>query len=123
MLSPAIDAVKRSVLKGGGEAIPIIGDAIGGITEVMLGTAVLIRNGIGVAGAIICVVICLIPIVEMAGVVVLYRFMAAIVQPISEKRMVNCIGNMAESASLLLQIILTSCALFLIVIATVSVST
>ena len=120
MLSPAIDTVKRSVLKGGSEAIPIIGDAIGGVTEVMLGTAVLIRNGIGAAGAIICIVICLIPIVQMAGIMVLYRFMAAIVQPISEKRMVNCIGNMADSASLLLQIILTSGALFLIVIATVT---
>ena len=48
MLSPAIDSVKRSVLMRGGEAIPIIGDAIGGVTEVMLGTAVLIRNGIGI---------------------------------------------------------------------------
>lgn len=123
MLSPAIDTVKQSVLKGGGEALPIIGDAIGGVTEVILGTAVLIRNGIGVAGGVICIVICMVPIVQMAAIVVLYRLIAAIVQPISEKRMVNCIGNMADGAELLLQIVLTSCALFLIVIATVATST
>lgn len=123
MLSPAIDSVKRSVLTRGGEALPIVGDAIGGVTEVMIGTAVLIRNGIGIAGAVICIAICLVPIVQMAGIVVMYRFAAAIVQPISEKRMINCIGNMADGASLLLQIILTSCALFLIVIAIVSNTT
>ena len=120
MLSPAIDAVKRNMLRGGGEALPIIGEAIGGVTEVVLGTAVLIRNGIGVAGMIISVGICLVPVVQMAAIVVAYRFLAALVQPISEKRMVNCIGNMADGAGLLLQIILTSGALFLIVIATVS---
>ncbi len=123
MLSPAIDAVKRSVLTRGGEALPVLGDAIGGVTEVMLGTAVLIRNGIGIAGVVICIAICLVPIVQMAGIVILYRLAAAIVQPISEKRMVNCIGNMADGASLLLQIIMTSCALFLIVIAIVANTT
>ena len=56
----------------------------------------------------------------IAAIVVLYRLLAAVVQPISEKRMINCIGNMADGASLLLQIVLTSGALFLIVIATVS---
>jgi len=123
MLSPAIDSVKRSVFTRGGEALPILGDAIGGVTEVMLGTAVLIRNGIGIAGAVICIAICLVPIVQMAGIVFLYRLAAAVVQPISEKRMVNCIGNMADGASLLLQMIVTSCALFLIVIAIVANTT
>ena len=120
MLSPAIDAVKRNVLRGGSEALPIIGEAIGGVTEVVLGTAVLIRNGMGVAGMIICIAICLLPVVEMTAIVFMYRLMAALIQPISEKRMVNCIGTMADGASLLLQIILTTAALFLIVIATVS---
>ncbi len=123
MLSPAIDSVKRSALLRGGEALPILGDAIGGVTEVMLGTAVLIRNGIGIAGVVICLAICLVPTLQMAGIVILYRLAAAVVQPISEKRMVNCIGNMADGASLLLQIILTSCALFLIVIAIVANTT
>ena len=123
MLSPAIDAVKRSALLRGGEAIPFIGDAVGGAAELMLGTVVLIRNGIGIAGAVICIAICLVPIAQMAGVVILYKLVAAMVEPISEKRMVNCIGNMADGASLLLQIIITICVLFLIVIAIVASST
>ena len=123
MLSPAIDAVKRSALLRGGEAIPFIGDAVGGAAELMLGTVVLIRNGIGIAGAVICIAICLVPIAQMAGVVILYKLAAAMVEPISEKRMVNCIGNMADGASLLLQIIITICVLFLIVIAIVASST
>lgn len=123
MLAPAIDAVKRKAILGGTESIPLIGDAAGGLTEVVLGTAVLIQNGMGIAGVIICLAICIVPTVQMAVITLLYRFAAAIIQPISEKRIVNCVGNMADGANLLLQIILTTCVLFLITIAIVANST
>ena len=51
MISPAIDTVKRSTVLKGAEAIPGIGNLLGGMTEVALGTAVLVKNGIGMAGA------------------------------------------------------------------------
>ena len=44
MLAPAIDALKRSALTKTAEAIPGIGNAIGGVTDVVLGTAVLIKK-------------------------------------------------------------------------------
>ena len=47
MISPAIDSVKRSILTRGAEAIPGVGDALGGMAEVAVGTAVLVKNGIG----------------------------------------------------------------------------
>ena len=42
LLAPAVDSVKRSVLTRGVEAIPGVGDAIGGTAEVILGTAVVV---------------------------------------------------------------------------------
>lgn len=123
MLNPAIDSVKRSVLARGGEAIPIIGDVIGGATEVVLGTAALIRNGIGVAGAIICIVICMSPVIQMAVVAFMYKLTAALVQPISDKRVVGCISSMADGTEILLRILFTSGMLFLITIAMVANTT
>lgn len=123
LLAPAIDFVKRSVLLRGGEAIPIIGDVIGGASEVVLGTAVLIKNGIGVAGAIICIAICMAPVVQMAVVTLMYKLTAALIQPISEKRIVGCISSMADGAEILLRVIFTSGVLFLITIAMVANTT
>lgn len=120
LLSPAIDSVKRSVLTRGGESIPLIGDAIGGVTEVVLGTAVLIKNGIGVAGMVVCLVICLTPIVQMAVTALMYQLITALIQPISDKRMVNCVGSMADGSKMLLKIILTTSVLFLLTIAVVA---
>lgn len=112
LLSPAIDSLKRSVVGRSAEAIPVVGDAIGGVTEVMLGTAVLIKNGIGVAGALVCIGICLVPIIQMAVVTLLYKLIAAMIQPVSDKRIVGCISSIADGSQMLLRIIFTTGVLF-----------
>lgn len=123
LLSPAIDSVKRSLITKGSEAIPIIGDAIGGAAEVVLGTAVLIRNGIGVVGMIVCLVICLAPLIQMAVTALLYQLVAALIQPISDKRMVDCVSSMADGSKMLLRIVFTTGVLFLLTIAVVATTT
>jgi stage III sporulation protein AE len=123
LISPAIDTVKRSFLTKTGEALPIVGDVIGGTTEIVLGTAVLIKNGIGVAGMVLCFVICLAPLLQMAITTLLYQLVAALIQPISDKRMVNCVSSMADSSKLLLKILSTTMVLFLLTIVVVSSTT
>ena len=123
LLSPAIDSLKRSVVGRSAEAIPVVGDAIGGVTEVMLGTAVLIKNGIGVAGALVCIGICLVPIIQMAVVTLLYKVIAAMIQPVSDKRIVGCISSIADGSQMLLRIIFTTGVLFLLTIAVVTATT
>ena len=123
LLSPAIDAVKRSIITKGSGAIPIIGDAISGTAEVVFGTAVLIRNGIGVVGMIVCLVICLTPLIQMAVTALLYQVIAALIQPISDKRMVDCVSSIADGSKMLLRIVFTTAMLFLLTIAVVAATT
>lgn len=123
LLSPAIDSLKRSVVGRSAEAIPVVGDAIGGVTEVMLGAVVLIKNGIGVAGALVCIGICLVPIIQMAVVTLLYKLIAAMIQPVSDKRIVGCISSIADGSQMLLRIIFTTGVLFLLTIAVVTATT
>ncbi len=123
LLLPAIDTIKRSILVKGGEALPVVGDAIGGTTEVMLATASLIKNGIGVAGMIVCIVVCVVPILKIAVIALLYQITAALIQPISDKRMVNCVGGMASGTKMLLRIVISTGLLFMITIAIVASAT
>ncbi len=123
MLTPAIDSVKRSVVLKSGESIPLIGDLLGGTAEVVLGTAVLIKNGIGVTGVLISIAICMTPVIQMAIVSLMYKLTAAVIQPISEKRVVGCISSVADGSEMLLRIIFTSGVLFLITIAMVASTT
>lgn len=85
-----------------------MGDAIGGTAEVILGTAVVVKNGIGIAGVIICFALCVVPLVQAAVMVLMYKLAAAVLQPISDKRLVGCIGGMADACQLLMRLIFTA---------------
>lgn len=123
LIAPAVDSVKRSIITRGAEAIPGVGDAIGGTAEVILGTAVVVKNSIGVAGAVVCIAICIVPLAQIALLVLLYKLAAAFLQPVSDKRLVGCIGGMADGCQLLLQMIFTTGVLFLLTIAIVAATT
>ena len=84
LLAPAIDTLKRSALTRTAEALPWVGNAMGGAAEIFFGTAVLIKNGIGMAGAVIAVLICIGPIVQMALMALMYKLAAALGQPGSD---------------------------------------
>lgn len=123
LLSPTIDTLKRSTLTKAVESVPGIGSLFGGVTDVLLGTAVLIKNGIGMAGAVILVLICSIPVIQMAAMTFLYKFAAAMVQPVSDKRITGCIRSVSEGYRLMLKVLYTTLILFLITIAVVAAST
>ena len=123
MINPAIDTVKRSVVTRGAEAIPGVGDALGGMAEVAAGTAVLVKNGIGMTGAVIAVGICLVPLVQIGGAVLLYKLAAAVIQPISDPRIVGCVETIGEGCLLLMKLIFTTGLLFLLTIAVVTMVT
>lgn len=123
LLSPTIDTLKRSTLTKAVEAVPGIGNLFGGVTDVLLGTAVLIKNGIGMAGAVILLLICCVPVIQMAAMTFLYKFAAAMVQPVSDKRITGCIRSVSEGYRLMLKVLYTTLILFLLTIAVVAVST
>ncbi len=123
LIAPAVDSLRRGILQKGVEALPVIGDAIGGTAEVVLGTAVLMKNGIGVAGAIICMVICAVPILQIFGITFLYKVAAAFIQPVSDPRIVGCVSAVGDGSRLLLKLVCMTGLLFLITIAIVAATT
>lgn len=123
LLAPAIDTLKRSALTRTAEALPWVGNALGGTADIVLGTAVLIKNGIGMAGAVIAVVICAFPLIEMAVMALMYKLAAALVRPVSDKRITACISSVSEGYELMVRMIFTAGLLFLLTIAVVAAST
>lgn len=123
LLGPAIDTVKRSVLTKTVEAIPGIGNAAGSLTDMVLGAAVLIKNGIGMAGAVIAVAVCAVPMLEILLLAFLYKAVAAIVQPVSDRRVTGCIGCVSEGYELLVKIVFATAVMFLLTIAVIAGAT
>jgi stage III sporulation protein AE len=123
LIVPVADQVKRSTLLKASEAIPAVGDALGGVTETVLGAGVLLKNSIGVAGLIVILVMCAVPLLKLLIITIIYKIGSAALQPISDKRFIECISASAKSASMLLNAVFVGAVLFLLSITIVAVTT
>jgi len=123
LIVPVADQVKRSALLKATEALPGIGDALGGVTETVLGAGVLLKNAVGVAGLIAIISISAVPFIQLLVITVIYKICCATLQPISDKRFIECINASAKSALMLLRTVFVGAVLFLLSITIVAVTT
>ncbi|MGB8450954.1 MAG: stage III sporulation protein AE [Anaerocolumna sp.] len=123
LILPVADNIKKSALLKLAGAIPGVGDVLGSVTESVFGAGVLLKNAIGVAGVIVIITICVLPIIKLGITTLIYRVSSAAVQPISDKRMLNCVIASADASALLLQTVLVGAVLFLLTITIIAATT
>lgn len=116
LIAPAADAVKRSALIKTAGALPVVGDVLDGTSQTVLAAGVLLKNAIGAAGAIFIFMLCLIPLVRVGIAQFALRFGGAVLQPVSDKRITDCLGYAAKTHKLLLKLVLYTMLLFLLTI-------
>ena len=123
MIVPALDSVKKSFLLRASASLPGIGNALEGVTKTIYGTGVLVKNAIGVVGLIVILVIVLVPLIKLAVYAIVYKVGTALIQPISDKRILNSMNGVSEAAVLLLYTVFIGAVLFFITIAIITTST
>lgn len=122
LLLPAIDSLKNSMWKKAAGAVPVLGNTFSAVTETVLGTAVILKNAVGVAGLLVIGLICLVPVLRLAVCTLLYQAVGAAVQPVSDKRITECISRTGEGIGLLLKAVSMTGIMFLITLAMVTAS-
>ncbi len=112
LILPAFDSLKNGWAMRVTAAIPGVGDAMGSAVQTVIGSAVLIKNGIGTAGIIILAFLFIIPAVKLGIIVLMYQVAQAIVQPVADKRMLECLHCVADGVMLLIKVLGTVFILF-----------
>ena len=111
LIAPVMDTLKRSALGKTAGAIPGIGNAVNTVTELILTSAGLGRNSFGGAVRIVLILIGVHPLVHLGMLSLSYRFLAALAQPVSDKRIVGALSTFGEGCAILLRILITAEAL------------
>ena len=117
LILPTVDALKSTVLQKSGGSIPVVGGLFNNVTEMVLGAALLIRNGVGTAGLLVLAILCLTPMVKLLAGGCLYRLLAAVAQPVADKRLTECVDGLGRGILLLLRIFLFTGILFFLSLA------
>mgnify|MGYP006279374373 CR=1 FL=1 len=96
--------------------VPVVGGFLSDAMDTVVGCSMLLKNAMGVIGVIILFLVCIIPIVKLLSVIFIYRFTAAIIEPISDERVVEALNDVSKSLIILLGILIAVTVMFIITI-------
>ncbi len=103
-----------------GAFVPIVGGMFADALELVVGCSLLIQNGIGLIGMLVIFITVAFPIIKILVVVWIYKFVSAIIQPIGEQVIVDCLNNLG-SALMLVFISVTTVAIMFFIVITITI--
>lgn len=117
LIAPVVNSARTSALKTFVSAIPGVGTAANGVAELVLGSAVLIRNSVGVVLLLLLLLLCAFPLLKIALIAGMLKCAAALMGIVSDRKITACVDKAGEAGILLLKTTGTAMLLFMISIA------
>ncbi len=100
--------------------VPIVGKAISDAIATVAGYSILLKNAVSSLGLIIVIAIVLVPIIKIFIMATLYRLTAAIIEPISDNRIVSAISSVGDSLILIMSCVIVVSILFFVMISIIA---
>lgn len=114
-LGATVDGVSSKTAKYAiGTFVPIVGKYLADAADAVVGCGLIIKNAAGVAAMIGIITVCLIPILKIAALVGVFRIGELLIEPISDKRLVQCITDMGNSLTKMCAVLVSVAFMFLI---------
>ena len=80
-----------------GTFIPVVGKYLADAAESVIGSLMLIKNVTGIASIIGILIICIMPILKLLSVVIILNILEVVLEPVTDKRLVNSVGEVSKS--------------------------
>ncbi|KUO71060.1 MAG: stage III sporulation protein AE [Clostridia bacterium BRH_c25] len=92
--------------------IPIVGSFLSDAFDAVVSCSMILKNGIGIAGFIVLLLICSFPLIKMFSIVLIYKVTSALIQPILDNQIVQCLNDMSNAILTLLTCVLAVAVMF-----------
>lgn len=102
--------------------IPIVGKSLSDAISTVAGYSLLLKNALSSVGLVIIIAILLFPVIKLIIMIVLYKLTAALIEPISDGRLVKCINSAGDSLILIMSCLICVSVMFFIMISIVASS-
>ena len=121
MTSKTIDQVTVKTAKYAVDNfIPVVGKCLSDAIAAVAGYSLLLKNALSGLGLVIILMIVLFPIVKILLMSFMYKLTGAIIEPISESRIVNSITSVGTSLTLVMSCVISMSVMFFIMISIIA---
>lgn len=80
-----------------GVFIPVVGKSLAEALDTVIGTSLILKNGIGILGVIVIFILCAIPAIKIIAISLIYRIVAAVIQPFGDNQLSEALHSLANS--------------------------
>lgn len=122
MVAPAVDQLKKTATIRTIGVIPGLGGAMNAVSEMLLGTGLLIKNCVGAAVIVVLILLCAKPLLEISVLALIYRVLAALAQPVTDKRISGVLDALARAGMLYAKLEITAILMLFLTVAVVCVA-
>ncbi|MDD7642697.1 MAG: stage III sporulation protein AE [bacterium] len=123
MVAPAVDQLKKTAAVRTIGVIPGLGGAMNAVSEMLLGTGLLIKNCVGASVIVVLILLCAKPLLEIGMLALIYRVLAALAEPVTDKRVSGVLDALARAGMLYLKLVVTAILMLFLTVAVVCVAT
>ena len=92
--------------------IPIVGSFLSDAFDAVVSCSMILKNGIGIAGFIMLLLICSFPLIKMFSIVLIYKVTSALIQPVLDNQIVQCLNDMSNAMLVLLTCVIAVAVMF-----------
>lgn len=102
--------------------IPVVGKALSDAISTVAGYSLLLKDAISIGGVVIMILICIFPLIKIILMSLVYKFVGAVMEPVVDKRIVDCLSYVGNSLSLVFASVFSVSVMFFVMI-TIIIST
>ncbi len=115
LTASVIDGVGNKTMKFAvGNFVPIVGGILSDAVDTVIGCSLILKNAVGITGLAIIILICAVPIIKNGAFIILYRVAGAVIEPVSDSRIVKCVSQLADSLTSIFSMIFTTAVMFIL---------
>lgn len=96
--------------------VPIVGSFLSDAIDTVVGCSLLVKNAIGSMGLIFILLLCMVPMIKILALIIIYKLSAALIEPISDDGLVDCLNSMGNSLVFLFAAVVSVAIMFFITI-------
>jgi len=92
--------------------VPVVGGMFSDALEAIVSSSLLIKNAVGIAGVAVVLAIMLTPLLKILCLALIYKLASAIIQPVENGQMVDCLNDLGNSLLAVFAVVATAGLLF-----------
>lgn len=120
----AFDSLSAKTMKFAvGSLVPVVGGFLSETLDTVVSSGAMMKNVVGSAGIVAVCVMCSVPVVKLGVMILMMKLAAAIIEPVSDKRITKLLWDISSAVTLLFAVVITIAILFIICISIIIAST